>query len=99
MPEGQQTEAPPQPTIPKYRCHKIVSALEIGSSEWNGDATLTIAPRDDAFAPITLDEDTAKRFKRMSDDDTGYYVIYEDGYVSWSPAQVFRDGYTEILVT
>ena len=27
----------------------------------------------------------------------GYYVRYEDGYESWSPAQAFEEGYTRIL--
>ena len=26
----------------------------------------------------------------------GYYVVYDDGYTSWSPAEVFEDGYEEI---
>jgi len=28
--------------------------------------------------------------------DPGYKVIYEDGYVSWSPADVFEKAYREI---
>ena len=27
---------------------------------------------------------------------TGYFVQYEDGYVSWSPKDAFEEGYTEI---
>lgn len=26
----------------------------------------------------------------------GYYVQYKDGYQSWSPAEAFEDGYTEV---
>lgn len=26
----------------------------------------------------------------------GYYVVYADGYKSWSPAQAFEEGYTRI---
>ena len=26
----------------------------------------------------------------------GYYVLYEDGYASWSPSQAFENGYTEM---
>jgi len=29
-------------------------------------------------------------------DDDGYIVIYNDGYVSWSPKVQFDEGYTEI---
>lgn len=28
--------------------------------------------------------------------DPGYYVVYEDDYVSWSPTEAFEKGYTEI---
>jgi hypothetical protein len=27
----------------------------------------------------------------------GYYVIYDDGYTSWSPAKSFEEGYTLIM--
>lgn len=26
----------------------------------------------------------------------GYYVLYEDGFESWSPAKPFEDGYTRV---
>lgn len=26
----------------------------------------------------------------------GYYVVYTDGYVSWSPAKAFEEGYTKV---
>ena len=26
----------------------------------------------------------------------GYYVVYQDGYKSFSPAEAFEDGYTRI---
>lgn len=26
----------------------------------------------------------------------GYYVVYEDGFKSWSPAKAFEEGYTRI---
>jgi hypothetical protein len=28
--------------------------------------------------------------------EPGYYVMYEDGYISWSPSKAFEQGYTEI---
>lgn len=27
----------------------------------------------------------------------GYYVVYKDGYRSYSPAEAFEDGYTAVL--
>lgn len=30
------------------------------------------------------------------EDQPGYRVVYPDGYVSWSPAEVFEEAYREI---
>jgi hypothetical protein len=27
----------------------------------------------------------------------GYYVVYADGYKSYSPAKAFEDGYTQVV--
>lgn len=35
--------------------------------------------------------------RTMEPVEEGYRVVYEDGYVSWSPKKAFEDGYTEIL--
>lgn len=29
-------------------------------------------------------------------DTEGYYILYRDGYESWSPKKEFEDGYTEV---
>lgn len=80
---------------PLYRCHKKVRALKIAAAERlaNGQVRCDFATED--FPPATLDRDTASRFK-FTDDDTGYLVIYDDGYVSWSPSQAFEAGYKRI---
>lgn len=26
----------------------------------------------------------------------GYFVVYKDGYESWSPAEAFEEGYTRV---
>jgi len=45
---------------------------------------------------------THEWYLKHSDNDTkelegGYYVVYPDGYVSWSPPEAFEKGYTEIV--
>jgi len=35
-------------------------------------------------------------YPRHENQEDGYKVIYEDGYISWSPKDVFEAGYTEI---
>lgn len=33
---------------------------------------------------------------KATESDLGYYVVYDDGYKSWSPAKAFEEGYTKI---
>lgn len=83
--------------IPKYRSHKTVWALKIASvasdPEWGGDGCVEFV--EDGYAPITVNADWMQRF-RGGHDDWGYYVVYEDGYTSWSPTRAFEAGYTLI---
>lgn len=51
---------------------------------------------------FVLDAETSKRFAGIFDRDKfpepdgGYYVEYEDGYVSWSPTKAFEEGYSVV---
>lgn len=81
--------------MPKYRCHKIVHALKISNVE---PATAT-SPRTRLLfdapgpAPFTVSPEYVKKHNPISG---GYYIIYEDGYESFSPAEAFEKGYTQI---
>ena len=91
--------------LPKYECHKIVHALKIKSIEFDSDKSVEenretdgsaiITPVEDSYATFKVNHDVVMRIKNI-DDDLGYYVVYEDGYKSWSPTKVFEDGYTRI---
>jgi hypothetical protein len=81
--------------IPKYRCHKEVHALKIAAIEFAEDESAKIAPADVGFNTLQTAPDYRSRF-RGSEDDLGYYVVYEDGYKSWSPSKAFEEGYTRI---
>ena len=48
------------------------------------------AEPENRMIPITEDGHTRASMAR------GYKVVYEDGYISWSPKDVFEAGYTEI---
>lgn len=83
--------------MPKYQCHKKVWALKIKSivkdgegenRESNGTAIMT--PEDEMYAPIVLDASFVHKHKPQAG---GYYVVYEDGYKSFSPAEAFESGY------
>lgn len=86
-------EDTPKREMPRYRCHKIVYALKIGTVKVHADASAAIAPNDKGVAPFTTKPNWADRF-HGSENDLGYYVVYDDGYTSWSPAKAFEDGYT-----
>lgn len=89
------TDNTPSTPMPRYKCHKAVWALKIGAIEIHEDFSATIAPEDDGFAPFTADSDWGQRF-HGNEDDPGYYVVYADGYKSWSPTKAFEEGYTRI---
>lgn len=80
--------------LPKYKCHKVVHALKIRAIELNEDKTATIEPEEN-FTPFKTAVGFADRFKG-SEEDNGYYVVYEGGYPSWSPSKAFEEGYTLI---
>lgn len=69
--------------MPKYRCHKEVWALKI--------ATIVI---DGEGEPNRETDGSAMR--KHKPQAGGYYVLYKDGYTSFSPADAFEDGYTRI---
>lgn len=87
--------------MPRYQCHKQVWALKIASLEsvkdadgfeaGNGDIILT--PADKGYAPFVIHRDYCARHKP---EIGGYYVVYDDGYKSYSPADVFEAGYTPL---
>jgi hypothetical protein len=85
--------------MPKYKSHKTVWALKISdvkgdgegeNRETDGSAILVTEP---GFAPIKVDADYVSKHNPRAG---GYYVVYEDGYKSWSPAEAFEAGYTRI---
>jgi hypothetical protein len=76
--------------MPKYRCHKEVHALKIKSVEYV-NAMLTF--EDAGFAPLHV---PPAYMTKHDPKPGGYYVVYDDGYTSFSPAKAFEDGYTRI---
>ena len=85
--------------MPQYQCHKKVWALKIADvidptkdgNESDGSRILMIS--DSGFSPIRVDRHYVQKHKP---ENGGYYVVYEDGYKSFSPAQAFEEGYTRL---
>lgn len=74
--------------LPRYQSHKKVRALKIAAI--NG---ITITPADDGYAPFEVSPEYIDKHEPKAG---GYYVVYVDGYKSFSPAEAFELGYTRI---
>lgn len=92
--------------LPQYKCHKRVWALKIKSIEEHlqvklcgvvqHEAYAVINFEDARFSPITWDIN----FPGVSKPEAGwYYVVYEDGYRSFSPEASFESGYDKMETT
>lgn len=74
----------------RYRCHKEVSAAKIVGLGHLGSA-VTRVYFEGGYTDVTP-EWSAKHEPLIG----GYYVVYDDGYASWSPAKAFEEGYTRL---
>lgn len=90
--------------MPKYKCHKEVWALKIKQIDYDSEAAKKDGGREtDGSAMITPEEPGYAAFKvtheylrKHAPKVGGYYVVYKDGYISYSPADVFEEGYSKI---
>ena len=85
--------------MPRYVSHKHVWALEIETVEIPkvGDSFAAnhrkLGFRDPDYAPIEVPAEMFSRYVPMPGD---FYVVYEDGYKSFSPRKAFLEGYTKV---
>jgi hypothetical protein len=99
MSDTQDREEGPSAEMPRYKCHKEVWALKIKAIEqapadserqWpSGDWLLM--PEEAGYAPLRVGHE--EYMLRCKPEVGGYYVVYADGYTSYSPAKAFEDGY------
>ena len=73
--------------MPKYRCHKEVWALQIKAIDGSG----MITPIDNRYAPFAVGQEYLRKHQPKVG---GYFVLYKDGYTSFSPATAFEESYT-----
>lgn len=79
--------------LPRYQCHKVVRAGQIRDIHYDpfgGSPTIFFV---EAFGPIRVSAGWCQKHEPVVG---GYYVVYEDGYASFSPAAAFESGYTRI---
>ncbi|ROM29302.1 hypothetical protein BK645_10050 [Pseudomonas protegens] len=74
--------------MPKYQSHKQVWALKIKAIDGR-----TITPAEEGFGPFSV---SAKYLEKHKPQVGGYFVEYEGGYKSFSPADAFEAGNTLI---
>lgn len=87
-------------SLPRYRCHKEVSALKI-EHVFQNPRGIELHFVDKRFVPIQMPLEWYRKHamsegKPLQSLEGGYLVVYPDRYMSWSPAAAFEDGYTLI---
>lgn len=92
------TELSQAKELPEYECHKHVRALKIihVHKHHNVEQDLyeyKLEPEDDSYRMVRVDQ---AFYDRHRPEPGGYFVLYEDGYTSFSPAKAFEAGYTKI---
>lgn len=84
------------PQLLRWRSHKVVEAakiIEVFVSRANKPVVRVESPDGDEtkFVAFDVPEDFSARGTAEPGD---YFIRYKDGYMSWSPAKEFEDGYT-----
>lgn len=87
--------------LPRYKCHKEVNAAKIRSVvpiDGDGSAILYFEESgdwriDSGNMKVVVDQHFMAKHNPSAG---GYYIIYNDGYTSWSPAEAFEEGYSII---
>jgi hypothetical protein len=79
--------------LPRYRCHKVVRAAKIGEIV-RGEPNCFILPADPRLKAIIV---PIEFVEKHAPQPGGYFVVYDDGYQSFSPKEAFEAGYSEII--
>ena len=87
--------------LPLYQCHKQVRAFKINLIEQGklneptqftgGSYWLLSSPPDGQAVEVPDDY-----IQKYNPEVGGYFVAYDDGYMSYSPSGAFEGGYTQI---
>lgn len=87
-------EEMPMIELPRYKSHKIVHALKIHAIDLDlPSGAAVITPAEPEYGPFAVDAEYMGKHKPRIG---GYYVVYDDGYKSWSPVDAFEKGYVKV---
>lgn len=82
--------------LPEYVCHKRVYAAKILSADDVVDsAGMKLSLDNGGYVEVSYAWGL-KHVVSLADLVGGYYVVYKDGYASWSPAKAFEEGYSRV---
>lgn len=79
--------------MPMYQSHKRVWALEIdtvGIPNLDDGNSRKLTFREEGYAPVIAPAEMFSRYEPVPGD---LYVVYADGYQSFSPRKAFFEGY------
>lgn len=95
---GVDDRTPASKPLPRYRCHKVVEAAKIYEVHvFTETLILEVSPVDMHGRPnpeISRIKVGRKWLAKHDPKAGGYFVRYEDGHTSYSPAEAFESGYT-----
>lgn len=85
--------------LPEYQCHKRVRAMKIAdilidpAKTDDDEDKITLTSMAPGIPGIEVDRDYLAKHQPQPG---GYLVVYEGGYMSYSPAEAFESGYTAL---
>ena len=96
--------APGPDGLASYRSHKVVQGLKIATVKAVSGGARLVGPGGDVVVTgeyVTRSQVMAAKSAALRNVDNGgivggYYMRYDDGFESWSPADAFEGGYTLI---
>lgn len=91
---GEVEAAPVAPTaenMPVYESHKKVRGLKIAEIKPGANGFQALIFEDKRYAPVEVSDQWIQEKHAVA---PGYFVLYDDGYTSWSPVQAFEEGNT-----
>lgn len=97
MHPSEDVDGAPQPgmEMPRYVSHKKVWALQIATINRMTPGKVVLSFKDKGYASLTFAENDLL-FARYAPIQGDFYVVYADGYKSFSPSKAFLDGYTRV---
>lgn len=83
----------PGTNLPHFKCHKVVRAAKIADMLVRIGSDAVRLEFDGIPGAVEVSRDWMHRTEA---EIGGYFVLYEDGYASYSPAKAFEEGYTQL---